>query len=191
MLIQKIDRHPTEVTSSPPTTGPRAMDTPTTAAQTPMAWARSRGSVKVLVMIDMATGFSIEPPTAWTMRKTIRVARLGARLHSSEPAAKVTQPDDEGAAAPEAVGGRAREHEQAGQHQGVGVHRPLQARQRRVEIPADRGQGDVDDGDVEPHDEQAHRADQQDADAPPTAQLGRHGRTRAGSAFLIIIIILP
>ena len=43
MLIQKIDRQPTEVTSTPPTTGPSAMDTPTTAAQTPMAWARSRG----------------------------------------------------------------------------------------------------------------------------------------------------
>ena len=92
MLIQKIDRHPTEVTSSPPTTGPRAMDTPTTAAQTPMAWARSRGMVKVLVMIDMATGLSIDPPTAWTMRKTISSVRLGARLHSSEPAAKVSSP---------------------------------------------------------------------------------------------------
>src|SRR5271168_3073242 len=56
ILIQKIDLHPTELTSTPPTTGPSAMDTPTTAAQTPMAWARSRGTVKVLVMIDMATG---------------------------------------------------------------------------------------------------------------------------------------
>ena len=43
MLIQKIDRHPTELTSTPPTTGPSAMDTPTTAAQTPMAWARRGG----------------------------------------------------------------------------------------------------------------------------------------------------
>ena len=92
MLIQKIDRQPTEVTSSPPTTGPSAIDTPTTAAQTPMAWARSRGMVKVLVMIDMATGFSIDPPTAWTMRKMMSGVRLGARLQSSEPAAKVSSP---------------------------------------------------------------------------------------------------
>ncbi len=92
MLIQKIDRHPTEDTSAPPTTGPRAMDTPTTAAQTPMAWARSRGMVKVLVMIDMATGLSIDPPTAWTMRKTMSSVRSGATLHRSEPAAKVTSP---------------------------------------------------------------------------------------------------
>ena len=92
MLIQKIERQPTEVTSSPPTTGPSAIDTPTTAAQTPMAWARSRGTVKVLVMIDMATGFIIDPPTAWTMRKMINVVRLGARLHSNEPATKVNRP---------------------------------------------------------------------------------------------------
>ena len=92
MLIQKIDRHPTEVTRTPPTTGPSAMDTPTTAAQIPTAWARSRGMVKVFVMIDIATGFSIDPPTAWTMRKTMRKPRLGARLQSREPAAKVKSP---------------------------------------------------------------------------------------------------
>ena len=68
------------------------MATPTTAAQTPMAWARSRGMVKVLVMIDMATGLSIDPPTAWTMRKTIRSVRLGAKLHRSDPAEKVSSP---------------------------------------------------------------------------------------------------
>ena len=33
---------------------------PNTAPQTPTACARSRGSVKVLVMIDIATGFIIE-----------------------------------------------------------------------------------------------------------------------------------
>ena len=34
-----------------------------TAPHTPTACARSRGSVKVLVMIDMATGLSIAAPT--------------------------------------------------------------------------------------------------------------------------------
>lgn len=63
-----------------------------TAPQTPMARARAAGSVKVLVMIDMATGFSIEPPTAWTARKAISVSRLGAREQSSEPSAKTASP---------------------------------------------------------------------------------------------------
>lgn len=65
---------------------------PTTAPQTPMARARAAGSVKVLVMIDMATGLSIEPPTACTARKAIRASRFGAREHSSEPSAKTTSP---------------------------------------------------------------------------------------------------
>ncbi|GGX60505.1 hypothetical protein GCM10010510_00940 [Streptomyces anandii JCM 4720] len=68
------------------------MDMPTTAPQTPIARARSRGSVKVLVMIDMATGLSIEPPTACTMRKTTSSSRLGAREHSSDPRPKTTSP---------------------------------------------------------------------------------------------------
>ena len=92
MLIQKMERQPIDPTSSPPTTGPMARLTPTTAPHSPMACARSRGSVNVLVMIDMATGLSIEPPTAWTMRKITSVVRFGARLHSSDPATKVRRP---------------------------------------------------------------------------------------------------
>ena len=92
ILIQKMDRHPSPVTRTPPITGPNAILTPTTAAQTPMACARSRASVKVLVMIDMATGLSIDAPTPWTMRKTTSVPRLGARLHSRDPVAKVARP---------------------------------------------------------------------------------------------------
>jgi hypothetical protein len=91
-LIQKIERHPTDPTRRPPITGPRAMLTPTTAAHTPTAWARSFGSVKVLVMMDMATGLSIDPPTACTIRKTTSRVRLGARLHSSDPSEKTTRP---------------------------------------------------------------------------------------------------
>jgi len=41
--------------------------------------------VNVLRMIDIATGLSIEPPIACTMRKTISSCTVGARLHSSEP----------------------------------------------------------------------------------------------------------
>ena len=65
---------------------------PTTAPHAPIARARSRGSVKTFVMIDMATGLSIEPPTAWSARAAINHLRLGARLHSSEPAANSSRP---------------------------------------------------------------------------------------------------
>ena len=91
-LIQKTERQPTYSMSAPPTIGPRAIEIPTTAPHTPMARARSTRSVNTWVMIDMATGLSIEPPTAWTNRAAISISMSGARLHSSEPIAKITSP---------------------------------------------------------------------------------------------------
>ena len=63
-----------------------------TLPQTPMALARSARSVKTLVMIDMATGLSIEPPTACSARNAISQPVVGAMLHSSDPAPKSTRP---------------------------------------------------------------------------------------------------
>lgn len=91
-LIQKMARQFTVSVSRPPTTGPSAMLTPTTPPHTPIAWARSLRSVNVFVMIDMATGLSIDPPTAWTIRAATSQPRLGARLHSNDPAVKTTRP---------------------------------------------------------------------------------------------------
>ncbi len=91
-LIRKIDGQPAPSTRKPPSSGPSAIEMPTTPPQTPIARARSLGSVKVLVMIDIATGLSIEPPTACSARNATSHSRLGARLHSSEPSAKHTSP---------------------------------------------------------------------------------------------------
>jgi hypothetical protein len=43
-------------------------------------------------MIDMATGLSIEPPTACTIRNATSVSRFGATEHRAEPAVKTTRP---------------------------------------------------------------------------------------------------
>jgi hypothetical protein len=91
-LIKKIGRHPIAETTVPPTIGPRASDTPNTAPHTPTACARSRGSLKVFVMIDIATGLSIAPPTAWSTRKATSSPTVGARLHSSEASEKTPRP---------------------------------------------------------------------------------------------------
>jgi len=45
------------------------------------------------MMIDIATGLSIEPPIACTKRAPISISMLGARLHRSEPAAKSSSPN--------------------------------------------------------------------------------------------------
>ena len=57
-----------------------------------MARARSRGSVNTLVTIDIATGLSIEPPTAWSIRKAISQPSPGAMLQSSEPSVNRESP---------------------------------------------------------------------------------------------------
>ena len=85
MLAQKIPRQPAAATSTPPSTGPSAMDRPNTPSHTPMARARSARPVNVLVMMPRAAGLSIEPPAPCRTRKPISQSRLGARLHSHEP----------------------------------------------------------------------------------------------------------
>ena len=96
-----------------------------------MARARSVLSVNVFVMIDIATGLSMDPPMACSMRNAISQPRPGARLHSAEPTVKVAQADLEDPAAADPVGGRAGEHQQAGEHERVAVDGPLQARPPR------------------------------------------------------------
>jgi hypothetical protein len=91
-LIQKIDRQPIPLTSTPPSSGPRARLSPKTDPQMPTALARSFRSVKVLTMIDMATGLSIEPPTACRPRNATSQPSPGATLHSREPRENVASP---------------------------------------------------------------------------------------------------
>jgi len=43
-------------------------------------------------MIDIATGFIIEPPTAWSMRNATSAGVLGAMLQSNEPNVKIARP---------------------------------------------------------------------------------------------------
>ena len=91
-LTQKMPRQPTVSTSKPPAIGPSAMLSPTTPPQIPIALARSLGSMNVLVMIDIATGLSIEPPTACSIRNATSQPRPGATLHSREPIEKIARP---------------------------------------------------------------------------------------------------
>jgi hypothetical protein len=91
-LTQKIARQPMLSVSAPPTIGPRPRLSPSTPPNTPIARDRSRGSVNTLVMMDIATGLSIEPPTACTIRNATSQPSPGATLHSNEPTVKTTSP---------------------------------------------------------------------------------------------------
>ncbi len=92
MLTQKTARQSIACTRRPPTSGPLAMLTPATPPHQPIARARSAGSVKTLVTIDIATGFSMLPPIAWIIRKAISQPRPGAMLQSAEPSVKEIRP---------------------------------------------------------------------------------------------------
>ena len=92
MLTQNTPRQPTESTRAPPMTGPVATEMPNVDPQKPIALARSFGSVNVLVTIDIATGLSIDPPTACTARNATRAPRLGATLQASEPRVNTASP---------------------------------------------------------------------------------------------------
>jgi hypothetical protein len=43
-------------------------------------------------MIDIATGLSIEPPTAWSIRNATSQPMLGASEQASDPTVKTTRP---------------------------------------------------------------------------------------------------
>ena len=77
MFTQNTPRQPTESTSAPPMTGPVATEMPNVDPQKPIALARSFGSVNVLVTIDIATGLSIDPPTACSRAERDQGAQAG------------------------------------------------------------------------------------------------------------------
>ena len=91
-LTRNTARHELICTSTPPSTGPSAIETPNTAPQTPIAIARSRASTNTLRMIDIATGLSIEPPIACSTRAAISIPSDGASAHSSEPSENSASP---------------------------------------------------------------------------------------------------
>ena len=78
--------------STPPTIGPAAILRPKTAAHTPIALARSFGSVITLTTIAKATGLSIDPPTPWTIRAAINISTDGASAQAIDATPKTTSP---------------------------------------------------------------------------------------------------
>jgi hypothetical protein len=80
----------------------------------------------------------------------------------------------------EPVGRRAGEQEEAGQHEVVGVDRPLQARLRRVEVRPDVGQRHVDDRDGGDDQQHARGADREHEQAGPPVETGGRGLVTTG-----------
>ena len=124
----------------------------------PIALPRSAAG-KALVMIESVAGIMNAAPTPWAIRLTTSVASEGAKPAVAEESAKTIDAEEERAAAAEDVAEPAAGREQDGEGEGVAVDRPLERRDRGVELALDRGQGHVHDRVVEHDHEQgeAHR----------------------------------
>ena len=94
------------------------------------------------------------------------------RPHSSDPSENTTSPTWKTRRRPIRSAVDPASMQQAREHQRVGVDRPLQPGERRVQVVMDRRQRDVDDRRVETDDQQAHAAD---ARAPAGVLSGSDG----------------
>ncbi len=100
-------------------------------------------------------------------------ARRQAAQQRAEPERGETEQEDALAADP--VGGGTGQQQEARQHQGVRVDRPLEAGHRGVQVVTDVRQRDVDDGDVHDDDDHAGAADGQHQRPPPGTEYGHVG----------------
>ena len=132
----------------PPIGGPSAVVTAEAAAQVPIALPRmSLG--KLAEMIARLCGTSSAAPMPWSVRAAISSAALGATAQSSEATVKATMPDQEDAAAADAVAEPAADQDQRAQHQQIGVGHPLHRDDVGREILLDRRHGDADHGRID------------------------------------------
>ena len=77
-------------------------------------------------MTARVVGWTAAPPTPMTARQAISSIGLPLKAASTEPTAKTRQPDEQHLAAADAVADHAPGEEQAGEHEDVGVDRPLE-----------------------------------------------------------------
>ena len=90
-LIQNTEAQPKNVSRMPPATGPTPKPVPPTAAQVPMAAARS-GAGKVSVRMDSVRASMAAPPRPCTARDAISAAALGDSAQPADPRAKMARP---------------------------------------------------------------------------------------------------
>ena len=87
ILIQKMDCQPREMVSQAPRLGPNIMPMGKKPATSPTALALELGNSSATMPV--AQGTRPLPPNPWITRKMIKSRALGAKLHRSDPMAKI------------------------------------------------------------------------------------------------------
>ena len=77
----------------PPRAGPSASAMPETPAQMPMAWARSLGSVKVLVRMARVAGIMTAAPSPCSARAPMRIWMRGREGAEQRGRGEDAEPD--------------------------------------------------------------------------------------------------
>jgi Phage integrase family len=151
--------------SAPPMTWPAMRPPPITDPKMPRARLRS-APLKVTRMMARTWGYISAPPTPWTARAPIRRGAVGTTPHRAEAVVKIASPVRNSRLRPYiyiAQPPPGDQQDAVGQH--IGGDHELDRAVAGVQIPADRRDGDVDDGHI---DNGYERADQDHAeDQPP------------------------
>ena len=141
---------------TPPSSTPMLPPPEATNPKMPIAFARSAGSVKRVIISESATAETTAPPTPCTARATTASPASRASPHASEASVKSAIPMQEQPAVPEEVTEPAPEQQEAAERQQVRVDDPRERGVGEAEVFLDRGQRDPDDRHVE-HDHQVPR----------------------------------
>ena len=123
--VDQEDRAPPEVLEQqPPSDRPIAIAAPTAPAQIPMARPRSAGG-KITAMIASVTGITAAAPMPISARYTISCSATGVGAQRGGQAEQ-EQADHQNTFAPVPVTQQAPGEQQGGEHQDVGVDRPVE-----------------------------------------------------------------
>ena len=148
---------------------------------TPIAFARSAGSVKSVMISESATAATIAPPRPCTARAATSISCEVASPQASEATREEADAEQEQAPVAEEVAEPAAEEHEAAEGQHVGVDHPGERRLREAEVLADRRQRDVHDRRVE-HDHQVAQAEDEECE-PVLAGVGDGHRFLLTVAF--------
>ena len=168
-FTRKIQFQAKAFVSTPPSRTPRVPPPETTKPNTPIAFARSAGSVKSLISSASAIAETMAPPTPCTARATISQASEFARPQASEASVKSVTPARKMRRQPKRSPSAPAEQHEAAERQQVGVRDPGERLRAEAQVVLDRRQRDVHDRHVE-HDHQI--ADAHDDEGDPAAATG-------------------
>ncbi len=154
-----------------------------------MARARSSGRNDACRMARLA-GVNSAPPMPWSTRAPMSSA--GARREAAEGRGdgEPDDPDGEDPLAPVAVAERTAQEEEGRQRQRVPGDHPLQGADAAVEVAADGGERDADDGRIEHGDPRAEHRGRDDPASPP-AREARGSATAGGPVGVEPLALAP